>query len=376
MIKTKKFLVISILSGMGSLGLSQSAFAFDINAGDIQANVYGYAQLNTVYDINEDIGVATQSGSFAKLTDSNNVAEGVFDADQQSVIGISAQHKDGAKVVVEGHFRGGTFSIRQAYGSYENWTVGRTWSNYNSWTGWTPTVDIDSTAGIAGVQDRIEQIRYTDGGLSFALEKDYFPNVNDGSSDWSASTKTSLPTFTARYEGSAAEGVNFVVAGMGRMLTLDDGTTDESTIGFGAFSGVDVNMGAVTLHAVVNYSDGTNSYLYRSGADYTGTDAYLHNGDLETVSAWGGSIGLSSKIGEGDFNIVYGKVKMDLDDMNNDLGNVGGNNKANSNAFVNYIWYPVDNVTMGVELGYFKSDYFDGSDADATRLMYTAKFSF
>ncbi|WP_231870816.1 DcaP family trimeric outer membrane transporter [Marinomonas aquimarina] len=372
---TKKVLAVSVLAGLG--GLSQSALAFNIDAGDVQASVYGYAQLNAVYDINEDIGATTQAGQFSGLTDASNVAEGHFDADaQQSRIGISAQHKDGAKVVVEGDFRGGTFRIRHAYGAYGNWTVGRTWSNYNSWTGWTPTLDFDSTAGSPGVQDRVEQVRYSDGGLSFALEKDYWPNVNDGSSDWSGSTKSAAPSFTARYEGSAADGVNYVVAGVGRILTLDDGTTDESAVGFGAFTGVDVNMGAVTLHAVVNYSDGANAYLYRSGGNFGGTDAYLHNGDLETVSAWGGSIGLSTKIGDGDFNIVYGKVKMDLDDMSADLGNVGGNNESNTNAFVNYMWYPVDNVMMGVEVGYFKSDYYGGGDADATRVMYSAQYSF
>ena len=373
MIKSKVCLAL----GVSVLCLSQAAHAFDINAGDVTANVYGYAQLNAVYDVNEDIGNDTQAGQFSKLTDANNVAEGHFDADaQQSRIGISAQHKDGAKVVVEGDFRGGTFRLRHAYGSYEKWTVGKTWSNYNSWTGWTPTLDFDSTAGSPGVQDRVEQVRYTDGGLSFALEKDYFPNVNDGSSDWSANTKTSMPTFTARYEGSASDSVSYVVAGLARNLSLDDGTMDESAFGVGAFTGVNVNLGSVTLHGVVNYSNGANGYLYRSGGNFIGTDAYLHNGDLETVSAWGGSIGLSTKIGEGDFNIVYGTVKMDLDDMNRDLGNVGGNNESNTNMFVNYMWYPVDNVMMGVELAHFESEYYGGGDADATRVMYSAQYNF
>ncbi|WP_425640939.1 DcaP family trimeric outer membrane transporter [Marinomonas gallaica] len=368
MIKSKVCLAL----GVSVLGLSQAAHAFDINAGDVTANVYGYAQLNAVYDVNEDIGSTTQAGQFSGLTDANNVAEGHFDADaQQSRIGISAQHKDGAKVVVEGDFRGGTFRLRHAYGSYEKWTVGKTWSNYNSWTGWTPTLDFDSTAGSPGVQDRVEQVRYTDGGMSFSLEKDYYPNLGNG-----ATTKSSMPTFTARYEGSASDNVNFVVAGLGRMLASDDGTTDESAVGVGAFTGVNVNMGTVTLHAAINYSDGANAYLYRSGGNFGGTDAYLHNGDLETVSAYGGTIGLSTKVGDGDLNIVYGKVKMDLDDMNNDLGNVGGNNESNSNAFVNYMWYPVDNVMMGVEVGYFKSDYYNGGDADATRVMYSAQYSF
>ena len=373
MIMTKKVLAVSVLAGLGSLGLSQSALAFNVNAGDVQASVYGYAQMNAVYDINEDIGISTQSGDFGGLTDANNVPEGHFDADAlQSRIGVSAQHKDGAKVVVEGDFRGTNkgFRLRHAYGSYGNWTVGRTWSNYNSWTGWTPTLDFDGIAGAPGVQDRVEQVRYTDGGLSFALEKNYGSSLNGGT------TKDSLPAFTARYEGAASDSVNFVVAGLARQLSHDTGTQDDTAVGFGAFTGVDVNMGAVTLHAAVNYSDGANSYLYRSGGGWGGTDAYLQGGKLETVSGWGGTVGLSTKIGEGDFNIVYGTAKMDLDDMNNDLGSVGSNNESNSNAFVNYMWYPVDTVMMGVEVAYFKSDYYNGGDADATRVMYSAQYSF
>lgn len=372
MTTNKKFFPISLLAGLGSLCLSQSALAFNINASDVQANVYGYAQLNAVYDINESIGTSSQSGSFAALTDADNIPEGHFNADaHQSRIGFSVQHKDGANVVVEGDFIGGTFRLRHAYGSYDKWIIGRTWSNYNSWTGWTPTLDFNSTAGSPGLQGRIEQIRYTDGNLSFALEKDSSPNLGGN-----ATKRSSMPTFTARYESSASKDINIVAAGLGRILTSDDGTTNESAFGMGAFTGVDVDMGTVTLHAAINYSDGANGYLYRSGNDFGGTDAYLFNGDLKTISAWGGTIGLSIKAGDGNFNIVYGKVKMDLNDMNNDLGNVGSNNKSNSNTFVNYMWYPVDNVMMGVELAYFKSEYQDGSNADATRLMYSSKFSF
>ncbi|MCO4787060.1 MAG: hypothetical protein KC467_14205 [Marinomonas atlantica] len=367
MIKSKVCLAL----GVSVLGLSQAAQAFEVNAGDVTANVYGYAQLNAVYDINEDIGGNTQGGDFTAITGGNNVREGHFDADaQQSRIGISAQHKDGAKVVVEGDFRGGTFRLRHAYGSYDKWTIGRTWSNYNSWTGWTPTLDFDSTAGSPGVQDRTEQVRYTDGGLSFSIEKNYGSSLNGGQS------KNSLPAFTARYEGSASDDVSFVVAGLARQLSHDTGVQDDTAMGVGAFTGVNVNLGAVTLHGVVNYSNGANSYLYRSGAGWGGTDAYLHNGELETVSGWGGSVGLSTKIGEGDFNIVYGTAKMDLDDMNRDLSSVGSNNEANTNMFVNYMWYPVDNVMMGVELAHFESDLYGGGDKDATRVMYSAQYSF
>lgn len=372
MIKSKKYLVLGLAAAGVSLSPIASAVSFE--AGEAEVSVYGFAQLNAVYDFNEDIGGGTQAGDFSKLTDADNVPEGHFDADaQQSRLGVSVNHANGVKVVVEGDFHGGSggdLRLRHAYGSYKNWTVGKTWSNYNSWTGWTPTLDFDSSAGAPGVQDRVEQVRYTDGSLSVALEKDYWPNLSGGTS------KSSLPTFTARYEGSASDGVNFVVAGLARQLTHDTGVQDDSAIGMGAFTGVDVNLGAVTLHGVINYSNGANGYLYRSGNNFIGTDAYLHNGSLETVSAYGGSIGLSTKVGEGDLNLVYGTVKMDLDDMSDDVGVAAGTHESNTNMFVNYQWYPVDNVMMGVELGYFQADYYGGGDADAMRVMYSTRYSF
>lgn len=371
MINSKKYLALGLAAAGVSLSPIASAIEFEV--ADANVSVYGFAQMNAVYDFDEDIGGTTQAGQFSSITtDGSATADGHFDADaQQSRLGVAVTHANGLKTVIEGDFRGGDFRLRQAYGAYGHWTLGKTWSNYNSWTGWTPTLDFDSSAGAPGVQDRTNQVRYTDGGFSVALEEDYFPNIAN-----TADEKSSLPVFTARYEGAASDNVNFVVAGLARSLTSDDGTNDDSAIGMGAFTGLDVNMGAVTLHGVLNYSDGANGYLYRSGANFIGSDAYLNNGDLETVSAYGGSIGLSTKIGEGDFNIVYGTVKMDLDDMQDDLGNVAENHERNTNVFVNYIWYPIDNVTMGVELAHFDVEEYNGDDGDATRLMYSAKYSF
>ncbi|MBM6550163.1 DcaP family trimeric outer membrane transporter [Marinomonas ostreistagni] len=382
MIKSKKYLVLGV--AVSGFALTQVAQAVEFEVGDAKAEVYGFAQMNAAYDLDENLSSSTQAGQFSGITTGGgDTRDGHFDADaDQSRLGVAVTHANGVKTVLEGDFRGGNFRLRQAYGSFENWTIGKTWSNYNSWTGWTPTLDFDSSAGAPGVQDRTTQVRYTTGGFSVALEEDYYPNIDvatyddDGEDSNDGNARSSMPVFTARYEGSASDNVNFVAAGLLRQLTNDTGAQDDSAMGFGAFTGVDVDMGGVTLHAVVNYSDGANGYLYRSGGNFGGTDAYLDGNDLETVSAYGGSIGLSTKIGEGDFNIVYGTVKMDLDDMNDDLGTVADNHERNTNVFVNYMWYPVENVMMGVELAHFDVEEYNGDDGDATRLMYSAKYSF
>jgi len=372
MIKPNYFSVC-VLSGVASLSISQTVHAYDFTAGDVEASIYGYAQMNAVYDFDEAISsdFGTQAGDFSKLGQGGS--EGHFDADAlQSRIGFSATHKNGVKVVIEGDFRPGTFRIRHAYGSYGNWTIGRAWSNYTSWTGWVPTLDFDTSAGSPGIQDRAEQVRYTQGGFSVALEKDYFPNVDN----WSAATKSSLPTATARYETALSEDVNVVVAGLVRQVAFDDGVTDETAVGYGGFAGASVQLGDVKVQGAVHYHDGANAYLYRSGENFIGIDAYLFNGDLETVPGYAATLGFSTKIGAGDFNAVWGMTKMDLDDYNDDVGVPAGAHETNTTAFVNYLWYPTDNVMMGVELGYFDAEFYHGDSADATRIMYSARFSF
>lgn len=360
---------VGVLSSVGMLGMSQAVQAYDFDAGDVKASIYGYAQLNAVYDFDEDIGGSTQAGQFNSIDGSG--AEGHFDADVlQSRLGFSAQHINGVKVVIEGDFRD-DFRLRHAYGSYENWTIGKTWSNYNSWTGWTSTLDFDSLAGSPGVQDRIAQARYTTGDFSIALEKDYFPNISS-----SVAKKSSLPTLTARYESAVNDDVTFVVAGLVRHLSVDDGSTDASVLGYGAFTGVTVQLDGFSIQGAFNVSKGANAYLYRSGDNFGGTDAYLFNGDLETVTGYGGTIGVSVPTSSGSFNAAYGIAKMDLDDMANDVGVSATAHESNSNIFVNYQWNTTDHIMMGVELGYFDVDFYNGGSEDATRLMYTARYSF
>ncbi|WP_020407850.1 DcaP family trimeric outer membrane transporter [Hahella ganghwensis] len=366
--KTILVVAVGVLSGT-----SQLSSAFDIDAGDVQASIYGYAQLNAVYDINEDIGTSTQAGSFGSLTDGDNDVEGHFDADAlQSRLGVSVTHKNGVKAVVEGDFRTSNLRLRHAYGSYNNWIIGKTWSNYNSWTGWTPTLDFDSLAGSPGVQDRTEQVRYTRGAFSVSAEKDYFPNIDN----YSSSTKTSVPTFTARYESSISDSVNVVVAGLVRRLSFDDGMTDESALGYGTFAGASVKLGEFSIQGAFNYSDGANAYLYRSGNDFGGIDAYVFNGSLETVTGYGGTLGVSTSIGSGSLNIAYGMATMDLDDYDNDVGVAVGTHETNTNMFINYQWKPMDNVMMGVELARFETDFYGAGSADASRVMYSARYSF
>ncbi len=144
-----------------------SAQAIDLQAGDTELSVYGYAQLNAAYDFDENLG----GDNRALLIDPNNLnfddsidaEDGFFDMGaNQSRFGISTATAVGGDTVmtqVEGDFVGGDFRLRHAYGSWNGILAGQTWSNYNSFVATTPVIDFNGAIGGAGTQARNAQIR-------------------------------------------------------------------------------------------------------------------------------------------------------------------------------------------------------------------------
>ncbi|TBW52899.1 hypothetical protein EZI54_15505 [Marinobacter halodurans] len=365
------------------LGLATQASAIELNPGSIDAELYGYARMNAVYDIDEDIGVSTQSGSFGKVNTGaaeDDEITGHFDADAvQSRLGVKVTTEQGVKVVVEGDFRGGSsggdLRLRHAYGEYMGVLLGQTWSNFNSFVGNTSVLDFDALAGNAGLQGRVTQARYTTGPMSVSLE-DNFTSILDPAGA-AASTKNSLPTLTARFENSSGP-LSLSAAALLHQVEYDIGTADDQAIGYAVFGAAKFAVtDTVSLQGAVTYSDGANSYLYRSGDNFGAADAYIDgSGDLQTISGYGGTIGVGVDVGPGSINAGYGWVTNDWDDAEDDGVAVGEQHETNSNAMVNYMWSPVKNVTMGVEYAYFMVDKQNGDDGDASRIMFAGQYNF
>jgi hypothetical protein len=385
------------------VGVAGQASAFEFQAGDISADVYGFARMNAVYDFDQDIGISAQAGNFTGVDVDDEGATGHFDADaQQSRLGVTAVHTSGVKVNIETDFRGGTFRIRQAYGEYENFLAGRTWSNFNSFVGFTSTLDFDGNAGNAGVQDRTEQVRYTSGALSIALENPTFQRVagvvggefeidpDTGTAVQAADTfsedgsnfgqKKSLPALSVRFEQGLTDALTVSVAGIAQQLSVDNGNDDE-VLGFAAFGAARFVINETfSVQGAINFSDGANGYLYRSGDEGFGAaDAYIDgNGDLETISGYGGTLGFAANVGVGTLNVGYGFAEIDWDDAADDLGDsfINARHETNSNLFVNYQVTPMENVMVGVEYGRFDVEQYDGQDGDANRIMFATQYSF
>ncbi|MCR9187610.1 MAG: porin [Alteromonadaceae bacterium] len=369
------------------MGVASQASALTLNVGDdTEASLYGYARLNMSYDLDANRAVSTRAGSF---TGGNEDITGHFGADvQQSRLGVKVKHASGVAITVEGDFRGsgngaGSLRMRHAYGEYNGFMAGRNWSNYTSFVGNTPTLDFDSLAGTAGSQDRTEQIRYTTGALSFSLEDPSSQIIHDANAingdnpaGVSSAGRTSMPALTARIQDSAG-GLSYAAAALISQVTADDGTNDDSAMGYAVFGAAKFALSdMISIQGAINYTDGANGYLWRSGSNYFGPSAYIEGNSLETIAGYGGSIGTSVALGGGrSVNLGYGTTTLDLDDTV-DSGIPDSIAETNQNIFLNYMWSPVQNVMFGVEYGYFDQETVAGDSTDANRVLFAAQYSF
>ena len=362
------------------LGVSAQAGAISFETGGYETSIYGYARFNASYDLDNNNALSTRSGSYANLVD-EDAAEGHFGADAfQSRIGLLTTTPEGVKINVEGDFRGsggGSLRLRHAYGEYNGVLMGQTWSNYTSFVGNTSTLDFDSLPGLAGLQGRVAQARYTTGPLSFSLEEPNSSIYTGGATG--IDEKNSLPAFTARLQDSAG-GLSYAAAILGHQVEYDNGDDDDSTMGFATFGALKMALtDMVTIQGTLTYSDGANSYLYRSGDNFGAASAYVDgSGDVEAVSGYGGSVGAGFNLGGGrSINIGYGIVEVDWDDAEDDgIADIGDQSESNSAVMANYQWTPVKNVMMGVEYQFLQRDNVDGSDGDGSRILFAGQYNF
>jgi|SRR5690554_1948037 len=359
---------------IAAFGAAGQASAVNFNVNDYEVSVYGYARLNASYDIDEDVSASTRSGSFNAInTSGSDGADGHFGADAvQSRLGFKTVSPEGVSVTVEGDFRGGSLRLRHAFGEYNGVLMGQTWSNFNSFVGSTTTLDFDSLPGLAGLQGRVAQARYTTGPLSFSLEE---PN---SSILGSPEDKTSMPAVTARFEESQG-GLSYSAAVLAHQIGYDDGSVDDDAFGFATFVAARMAVSdMITIQGTLSYTDGASSYLYRSGDDYGADSGYVDaSGNVETLAGYGGSIGAGINLGGGrSINIGYGYVEVDWDDAVDDGLAVGDESESNQAVMANYQWTPVKNVMMGVEYQFLKRENVDGSDGDANRILFAAQYNF
>ncbi|WP_417522086.1 DcaP family trimeric outer membrane transporter [Marinobacter sp.] len=371
-----------LTTGLSLMAVSVSAAALDLNVNGTNARLYGYAELNMIYDVHADLGPLLVPQRVA--LDQDNVAEGQFQADaNESRIGLATStpmmHGGDLKIVVEGDFyNGGNMRLRQAYGEWNGLLVGQTFTNFPGFTGIYPTVDF--RVPIASSTARQAQVRYTTGKLSVALEDPGnlgdsvagSVNVANGAFVKANNAKDSLPDITIRYSTKGA--ISYHASAVLRELAADDGIEDDSAFGWGVSLGIANRVtDALTLRANVVYGDGIGGYINRN----PGAPAYAANGKVETIVASGGTLGASLEVGPGEITLGTAIARADWDDAVKDgLAGATEANEEYRSTHLNYIWSPVKAVTLGVEAAYHEREIWSGASGDAVRLQAMARFSF
>jgi hypothetical protein len=380
-------LATALLSG--SLMAPPAAFAFEINAGDTTANVYGFAKLDIIQDLDADLGNAVNPARIRPDGQSGPEGHSTLHA-YQSRFGIATTTPTPSGELttrIEGDFfgsGGGEFRLRHAYGEWNGLLGGQTKTNFGSdrFIGFTPTVDFNGQVGQAQL-GRLAQLRYNRGGFAAALED---PSGFIGAStlplDEANTSKSRLPHLTLRYHGGK-DAFQYVTSAMLREIEFYRGADDSSdrTLGWGLALETSLALGeTVKVQGAVVHGDGIGNYLYGNPALASGVGAgYLDgNGQAQAITATGGVLGLSARVGPGSLNLAYGIATADLDDALADgaIHPAAGADDRWENLFVNYIWSPVHNVSYGIEAGYHQRGTARGESGDAVRLQGMVMYRF
>lgn len=374
--------LLGCTASLSLMAVSVSAAALDLNVAGTKASLYGYAELNVIYDKDANLGPLFTPGAIA--LDSDSSSEGHFQADAyESRLGLSTvtELEDGSelKTVIEGDFFGtGNLRLRHAYGEWKGILAGQTWTNFPGFTGIYPTVDFRVPVGTS--ETRQAQLRYTTGNLSVALEESgklggqvaAAVNTGNGAGVKAANAKNGMPDFTIRYAARGA--TSYHASAVLRQLAVDDGTEDDSALGWGVSFGVAQEVtDALTLRASVIHGDGIGGYINLN----PGAPAYVSNGKVETIESTGGTLAATLKVGPGAVTLGTAIATADWDDAVADsLTGAENANEMVQSTHLNYIWSPVNRITFGAEVAYHQREIWSGDRGNALRVQGMAQFAF
>lgn len=262
-------------------------------------------------------------------------------------------------------------TLRHAYVYWNEWLAGQTWSNFMDANAMPEAVDfIGVTDGTVFV--RQPQIRYTNGGWSFAVENPDTTVIPNGGGAIASIKRNTVPDLTGRYTWKGDWG--FIgVAGMVRQLR-----NESDTLGRDAATG-----GALSVMGRYNLSKsddlrfaltGGNAVGRYIGLGSIGADAELDAlGEIKTRNVVAGYLSWRHAFdAQWRTNVMVSANRFD-----NDVAFTGGAATKNTESVhANVIYSPLPKLDVGAELSYGKREVENGDDGDLTRLQVMVKYSF
>jgi len=250
--------------------------------------------------------------------------------------------------------------------------AGQTWSTFFNVGALPEAVDfVGPTSGAVFV--RQSQLRYTSpmgsGKLMLAAENPSVSLYDAGSGyDNNQVDDSGIPDLVARYDGKAGD-LSYAAAVMGRQIAYNDGTNDDSKIGYGvSFSGKYVLGNGDDIKFMASQGH-LGRYMALNAFRDGSVDA---DGDIELISALGGYVAYrhlwSDKL-RSTISYAYGTA----DNPDEVVADV---TKTISNTNVNLMYSPTKKLTFGAEYILAERETESGADGDLNRLQFTSKWAF
>jgi len=265
--------------------------------------------------------------------------------------------------------------VRHAYLTYNNWTIGQTWSNFMDTGALIDAVDfVGPTDAVVFV--RQSQVRYSTGGWSFSLENPETTVLPLGGGTRIIAGDNTYPDLTVRYTHRGDWG-HVSVGGLLRQLKYEPiAGQGQSETGFGAnISGL-FKIGASTdFRYQVTAGEGIGRYI---GLATVHQDSYIKptsggGFELEALGGWAAYAGLRHVISPGlRGNLYYATSHWDNDTLYTGLGAA----KKVQSWHANLIWSPVPKLDFGVEAIWGERTFESGHDGELLRLHTMARYSF
>ncbi|MBE7216391.1 porin [Shewanella benthica] len=257
--------------------------------------------------------------------------------------------------------------IRHAFISYDNWTVGQTWTTFQNPGALPENLDfVGAAEGTPFVRQTI--VRYTNGGFQFAIENPETTVTPNGGGARITSGSGMVPDFVARYNFKTEGGAKFTVAGLARQLNVEIDNLDTQEMGYGvSFTGV-IPVGDDDIKLSATTGDGLGRYM---ALNYANAGVLDTNGEIETISSYGGFASYRHWwTDQWRSSFTLSGFKAD----NNEALTGGGVNKESYSAYINLLYSPVKPMTVGVEYMYAENTKQNGDSGELNRVIFSVKY--
>ncbi len=359
-----------VLQGKEAVVLGDMANSFRMPGSETSVRVYGYAEANLIKDFK-----ATAPGDMftnlpeQQLNSTNPDSGKTALTAQTSRFGIETSTPTALGPIhtqLEADFYAYCGSecnrdrlrVRQAYGEYAGWLIGKTWSTFMDLDDGPETVDFNGPIGMPF--SRPVQIRYTYNTPTGASFKAALENPSDGAQ------RPNLVLFASKsYDWGAAFNVRFI------SHEQRSGSLSKSGTGFGVGGSYKLtdSMTVMGQYAEVD-GDADNAIMY--GANYPDTST----GAMLLDKSRGYVLGLTNTFSpQLRATLAYGSVESQFD-ATDPYAIATGGNKSLKQLHLNFFYTPIKNVDLGAELIQGKRTTYSGEVGDMSRLNLQARYSF